>query len=312
VLDTDQSDPWAGHSPVDTNNPQNWYCQAPGWYLGYGYVPYQYTGGSAYVFGMGLGVSLGGTLSTYAGQAHLVSSGEPPGVFGADLFQLATAGTISSSADYVQLQAYTTDPSGPLLAASSPNNPRLSVRWAGTGSASSLAVPSNAAFPVPPGYVTEEWLLANVTQALEFLENPPMLRYSVTEGELNSATWPDATTVGLDVKAVDNYGAWTGSEYPAPQPGEYFIYGQAGIQASAIEGAAYAAGITINGTTTWGQAVLAPEAASDLVVIVGACGKFRLAEGDTVSLAAFQGSGGGLSLSGADEATRLVIIWDSS
>ena len=29
-------------------------------------------------------------------------------------------------------------------------------------------------------------------------------------------------------------------------------------------------------------------------------------------LAAFQGSGGGLSLSGADEATRLVIIWDSS
>jgi hypothetical protein len=308
VLDTDQSDPWAGHAPLGSD-PQNWYCQAPGWYLAQGYAPYQYSGTvSAHEFGVAIGATTGGAFSTYQGQLHVTSSGQNPGVFGADLIHLANAGTIGSSADYAQLMAHTSG-SAIAMEGASPNNPRLSVRWAGTGSASSLSVPSNAAFPVPPGYVGPDWLNVNVKETLEFLENPPMLRrtHVPTPDDFASTTWPAGVVLGLTGASLDNYGAWSGTEWVAPQPGAHFIYGQ--VAAGVTSGVnAFATGIAVNGTVTWLAAVLSATGPSDLV-ITGGAGKFRLDEGDTVQLVGYQGTGGPVT---AEDETKLVIAWDSS
>jgi hypothetical protein len=308
VLNTDQSDPWAGHAPLGSD-PQNYYCQAPGWYLAEGYAPFTYTGTvSAHEFGVAIGATTGGTFSTHQGQLHVTSSGQNPGVFGADLIYLANAGTIGSSADYAQLMAYTSGSAIALEGAGS-NTPRLSLRWVGTGSASALAVPPNAAFPVPPDYVTEEWLLANVTQALEFLENPPMMRrtHVPIPDDFPSTTWPAGAVLSLTGATLDNYGAWSGTKWVAPQPGVHFIYGQ--VAAGVTSGVnAFAAGIAVNGSVTWGQAVLSGTGPSDLV-ITSATGRFRLDEGDTVQLTGYQGTGGPVT---AEDQTKLVVVWESS
>ena len=219
VLDTEQSDPWQGHSPLGSH-PENYYCQAPGWYLAEAFVPWQYTGGTAKLFGAGIGVNTAGGLTTVQGQQHLTNSGVNPGTFGADLVQLLRTGEPGSSgSDYVQLQAFTTGTSL-ALDGSGTNFPRLSLRWAGTGAASSLGIPANASFPVPPAYVDEAWLNANVRDALKYLENPPLLRYSASGGGgLASGTWPSGTVIPLGTLGVDNRSAWSGSAWtfkPSP------------------------------------------------------------------------------------------------
>lgn len=314
VLDTEQSDPWQGHSPLGSH-PENYYCQAPGWYLAEAFVPWQYTGGTAKLFGAGIGVNTAGGLTTVQGQQHLTNSGVNPGTFGADLVQLLRTGEPGSSgSDYVQLQAFTTGTSL-ALDGSGTNFPRLSLRWAGTGAASSLGIPANASFPVPPAYVDEAWLNANVRDALKYLENPPLLRYSASGGGgLASGTWPSGTVIPLGTLGVDNRSAWSGSAWTCPEPGVHYIYAQSGVAASTLAAGAYATGITINGTTTWGSAAFAPQAGSSgLDVFTGASGRFRLSAGDTVSLSGFQNSGGSLTLAfGAGDGIRLVIAWESA
>ena len=311
VLDTETFDTWAGHSPLGSS-PQNYYCQAPGYYIGEGYVPWQYTTATQRQFAAGLGVNTVAGLTTYAGQDHLSASGIDPGVFAADLFQMTRTGAPGSAgADYVQLQALTTA-TGPLLAGSGAEFPRLSVRWAGTGAASSLAVPSNAAFPVPPADVTPGWLNANISQAISFLSNPPLFRYYLNgAGSLASGTWPAAGAVTLDTKTVDNYTAWNAGaqHWVVPQPGVYWIAAGVGVDVSLASAAAYAAGVTIAGSTTWGNAVYAAADTGPDTLTAGLCGRFRLTAGQAVSLAGFQSTGGTLTLGAG---TKLAIAWESS
>lgn len=308
VLDTEQSDPWQGHSPLGTS-PQNYYCQAPGWYLAEGYVPFQYAGGGETAFGAGLGVNTSGGLATSQGQLHVTASGVNPGVFAADLVQLLRTGSPGSSgSDFVQLQAFTTG-TGLALDGSGTNFPRLSLRWAGTGAASSLGIPANASFPVPPSFVDEAWLNANVRDALLFLENPPMLRAShvPVAGDLPSGTWPSGSAVSTAVIALDNYSALAGPAWTAPQAGVHYICAQVGAALTSGT-ASYAAGVKVNSSVTWGQAVFSGTAGSD-EVIASATGRFRLSAGDTVSLQGFQNSGGALT---ATANSRLVIAWESA
>ena len=309
VLDTETWDTWSGHSPLGSS-PQSYYCQAPGWYLAEGFVPWAYTGGTQYSFGAAIGVRQSGTITSLLGEQHLSASGQNPGAFAADLVHMAGTGVPGAAgADYVQLQAITTAPGGISLQGASPNYPTLSVRWMGAGSASSLGVPANAAFPVPPAAVGTAWLNANVSDALTFLTSPPMLRYSYAPGAqvIAPGTWPSATTVTLNSKGLDNYAAYDGTTWTAPAGGVHYIYAQVGLISSSGQPGTYAAGVTISGTTTWGQAAYAAAGAG--TVVTALCDRFRLVAGDTVSLAGFQASGASHAVQAA---TRLVIAWEGS
>lgn len=308
VLDTEYSDPWQGHSPLGSD-PQNYYCQSPGWYLAEGFVPWTYTGATILQFGCGLGVNTASGLVTSNGQFHFENSGQNPGVFVSDLVHLQRTGAPgSASADYVQLQAFTSG-SGLSLQGSSPNVPRLSLRWMGTGASSSLAVPANAAWPVPPSYITTTWLNANIRDAVTFLSDPPMLRRvrNPSASDFPSTTWPSGTTFALTTPSLDNYGAYSSGQWTVPQPGVYYVSCQAGTLGSG--GAArYAAGVSVNGTITWGNAILSASGALG-TVITSFADRFRLAAGDTVALAAFQDSGSDLQTT-AD--MRMIIAWEAS
>lgn len=308
VLDTEQSDPWQGHSPLGTS-PQNYYCQAPGWYLAEAFVPWQYVTASPAEFSAGIGVNTAGGLTTYQGQLQVTESGVNPGVFAADLVELLRTGAPDSSgSDYVQLQAYTSG-SGISLDGASPNFPRLSLRWMGTGAASSLAIPGSASFPVPPAYVDAAWLNANIRDALKFLSNPPLFRatHTPSAGDLPSGTWPAGTVIPAGNVTVDNFSASTGTGWTAPAAGVHYICAQAGIGLPTGT-AAVAAGVKINGTTTWGQAVFTESGATGQV-IAAVAGRFRLAAGDTVSLAGFQNSG---ATQTSAATSKLVIAWESA
>ena len=318
VLQVDDSDPWLGHSIFAANNPQDWYCQAPGWYLCEGTVPWNssgITGGDT--FGCGIGVNTSGGVTNYAGQTRIVASASAnPVVYAADLVQLTRTGAPGASGtDFVQLQAWN-DTAGFKLLGSGNNFPRLQLRWMGTGAASSLAVPSNAAWPVPPSFVDQVWLNANIRDTIKFLVNPPMIRYTgPAAATLASGGWPTGTLIKLNTATLDNFSAYSSSTglftVPAGCGGIYYVYGQVSVtMTSTSVGGPFAAGVTVNGSVTWGNATLQQSpAASTAPAITGICARFRLNAGDTVGLEGFQNTGGTLNL-GAD--TKLVIAWEAS
>lgn len=305
-LDTDQSDPWNGHSPLGAD-PQNWYCQAPGWYLGEGHVPWTYTSATSRLFGAAIGVSTAGGLITLKGQQHWTNSGQNPGVFAADIFELSRTGAPGSSgSDFVQLQAFTTA-TGVSVQGSTPNNPRLSVRWIGTGADSALGAPASPGWPVPPAFVTPAFLNASIRDALRFLANPPFARLTgPVPPFLTPGTFPAATAIGLGAVTVDNYSAADGEGWTAPVAGVHYIYAQADLAGSPLGGIA-AAGVSVNGNVTFGQSVQYSSRSDPPDLIVSACGRFRLNAGDEVALAAFQSSTSSLPV-GPD--SKLIIIWE--
>lgn len=313
VLDTENFDSWAGHQPLG-GSPQNYYCQSPGWYLAEGYVPWVYTGSTQFAFGASLGVNTVAGLNPSYGQQHYTNSGQTPGVFVADLVHLNRAGPAGSAGvDYVQLQASTTRGApGVNVAGSSPNVPVLTARWVSAGTASSLGVPANASFPAPPTAVDATWLNTNIRDTVNFLTNPPVLQYSYVPGSntLAVGTWPTATKLSLNTLGVDNFSGWSAAnnQWTAPVAGVYYIYAQMGITASPGQPGTYAAGVTINGSTTWGDAIFA-NAAPGATVITSMTQRFRLSQGDVLSLAGFQGSSTGHAL---QPGTRLVVAWESS
>ncbi|HUY46671.1 MAG TPA: hypothetical protein VMV92_13205 [Streptosporangiaceae bacterium] len=309
VLDTEYFDTWAGHSPLGTY-PQNYYCQSPGWYLAEGFVPWNYTGGSFVALAAAIGAFTAGGTAISEGQAQVIATGVNPGMFAADLVQLTRTGVPDSSgSDYLQLMAFT-NYSSFTLQGTSPNLPTLSARWVGSGAASTLPVPANASFPVPPSYVDETWLDANVRDAVSFLSNPPMLRYTYAPGSqtISSGTWPAAAKITLGTSSLDNYSAWDpgSSQWIAPAAGVHYVYAQ--VACTSASGAAYAAGVTVNGTTTWGQSYINGATTSG-TIICSMAEHFRFAAGDTVSLAGFQNAGSALSVKAQ---TRLCIFWESS
>lgn len=306
VLDTEVFDTWSGHSPLGSA-PQNYYCQAAGWYLAEGFVPWNYTGGSAVSLGAAIGTHTSTGLAISQGQTSSNTSGIRQGQYAADLVQLSRAGSVgASNVDYVQLLAFTNG-GGQNLQGVSPTLPTLSARWVGTGAASSLAVPANAAFPVPPSYLHSSWLTTNITNTLGYLSNPPMLRRTYVPGTQNLATqtWPAGGTISLNTASLDNYSAWSGSAWTAPQAGVHFVYGQVALANFSGE---CAAGISVNGTITWGNSFTTGATTSGTQIAAYAT-RVRLSAGDQINLVGFQDSGSSLSVK---TQTRLVIFWESS
>ena len=309
VIDTEYFDTWAGHAPLGTY-PQNYYCQAAGWYLAEGFIPWNYTGSSQVAFAAAIGVSTVSGTAISEGQAQVIATGVNPGMFAADLVQLLRTGVPDSSgSDYLQLMAFTNHSSF-TLQGTTPTLPTLSARWVGSGAASTLSVPANGSFPVPPSYVDDTWLNTNIRDAIDFLSNPPMLRYAYVPGSqtIASLLWPAATKITLNTASLDNYSAWSpgSNDWVAPAAGVHYVYGQ--VACTSAAGISYAAGITVNGTTTWGQSYLNGLTTAGTIICAFA-GHFRLSAGDTVALAGFQNAGSALSVRAQ---TRLLIFWESS
>jgi len=312
ALDTEVYDTWAGHDPLSAN-PDRYWCQAPGWYLCEGYMPWAYTTATQVNFQVSIGAVTAAGSAVYPGQDHPVDSQRNPGVFGADLIQLSRAGAIGGAAvDYVTLIAKQSSAGSVSVQSASPNQPRLTLRWVATGAATSLAIPANASWVTPPSIVTSTFLNTNIRDTIAFLANPPILRYTYTPGSatLGSQTFPAGSKIAMGTATVDNYTAWDGTnnQYVCPVAGVYYVYGQVGLAGSGSSGA-YAAGISVNGgTTTWGQRVNA-NADTGHVVDVAICRRVRVTAGQTISLQGSQNTGGALALNGD---THLVICWESS
>ena len=309
-LDTELTDTWSGHGTVSGSN---YYCQAPGWYLVEGYAPWENVA-AATAFQASISgnvASLGGSF-TSGGQEQVVVTGRTSGQFVADLINMTQSGPVGqSTTDHVSL-AVSTSGTALVLLNTSPSFPRLTCRWMGTGSASALAVPANAAFPVPPGTVDATWLNTNVSNAVGFLSNPPMLRYYYTVGgdQLANGSWATGSAIPLNTVSLDNYSGAAGGTYTIPEPGIYYVHAQVGV-AGAAGPSAYAAGILYGsggGTTVWGDAVHCP-AASPYSVIASATLRLRFYTGQPVSLVGFQDSGGNLNI---HNTSRLILAWESS
>jgi hypothetical protein len=306
VLNDEVTDTWAGHQPLG-GSPQDYYCQDAGWYTAEATVPFVYTAGTVFSFGALIGVTTGGTQSNILGGQNLTNSGQSPAVFAADLVQMTAAGPAgSASTDFAQVQGVTTG-SGITFASAAPNIPVLALRWASSGTASSVAAPANAAFP---GSASAAWLNANIRDALAFLTDPPVLRYTAPGTQvLASQSWATSSTISLSSKTVDNYGAWNaGSQaFVCPQPGIHYVIAQVTTTSNSGHAGGYAAGVSVNGTAYWGNSVYTPSNAG--TVSCACADRFRLNQGDTVQLIGFQGSTGNVTVL---TPTKLACLWESS
>jgi hypothetical protein len=302
-------DTWGGLGTLI--EPYLYYCQAPGWYLFEGYVPLAYTGPTEYEFGAAVGVTVAGTTTYYTGQLHSLASGVGPGVFVSELAQMVNTGAPGGTGDFAQLFAILPAIGGTLVS-SGPVVPGLTARWVSSGSASSLSVPSPGTAPTPPNYVTTTWLNTNIRDTLNFLTNPPVFRYSYAPGSqsLASGTWPNASTISLNTATVDNFSGWNsgGNYWAAPAPGVHYVSAQVCYNQIASSAMVCAAGVSVNGTVSWGQAVRSSSALSGSIV-AGMVQRFRLNQGDHVALAGFVSAGSGTATIGG--ATKLAIAWES-
>lgn len=314
TLDTEAVDTWGGHTPPGAP----YFCCAPGWHLVTAAAQFTYTTATAKDFSVLLQAGNGVTVSlTLQGEQVAGGSGQNPCASAADLVQLVNVG-----ADFVQMAGRQDSGSASALA----GNPYMSARWvcANSGTAG-LAVPANAAWPVPPAYVTSAFLNANIRDAIRFLTYPPIFRgyYAGSGNTLPSQAFPAGTVIPLDTTtgstvaggpAVDNYSGWNsgGNYWTAPVAGVYAVYGQVAVSTFAANGT-LAAGFSVNGTAQWLKSYFTQTAAVPRSAL--AARKIRLSAGDRVQLVGSQNSGSSLALEGSGTAAvfnKLIIVWESA
>lgn len=147
-LDTEYLDSLSGHQDNVTNNAQ-YYGMFAGWYLAEFTVPLNYIGGAGALSAEIAAVSGGAAQVVYGGQ-RIPNSGAAsqycqPTV--SKLIQLTNVGTWGSG-DYIAGAVIQSSGGSQLLLNSGRRAPTLNCKWIGTGAASSLAVPTNDAWPV--------------------------------------------------------------------------------------------------------------------------------------------------------------------
>ena len=317
-LDTEAVDNWGGHSPAVDNTV--YLCQSPGWYWTVSVIVLAYTTTTAALFASEIATTFAGAGSSLIGDQRAGGNGFQPSLLAFDLCPLATTGS-----DYVRAVARNPSSAAVGLFATSPNLSYLSARWvAALSGTTGLPVPSNPAWPVPPGYVTSSFLNGNIRDTLRFLTYPPLFRgYLATSSgpSLPSAAPLTPTVVTLDTTtgsgsggpATDNYSGWhSGSNsWQAPVAGVYTIGGQAGVSAG---GGTFAVGFSVNGTVTWVKSIGDPIISGQPACIAG-IRRVRLNAGDTVQLVASQSSGATVNLIGSGTGgsfCKMVIFWESA
>lgn len=316
-MTVDVSDPWQGHDPLGTH-PDAWYLppDAAGWYLVSGMAGWNYTGGGTVTFTTSLQAVQAGGTTVLNGEQLPVSNTQFPGPSVCDLVLLTRTGAPGASGvDTVSLLV-TQNSGGALPLAVAPGQPVtlqpwLSARWVAAQSGSAgLPVPANPPSPVPPAYIDEAWLNANIRDTISFLTYPPVFRGRLSASNslsVPSQTLPNGTALPLDTVTVDNYSGFSGAAaWVAPCAGQYFAYAQAGTITPTANGLiSCGLGVTSGGTTAshWGKAFRGTASA----ITVSASKRLRLNAGDQVTLMFSQGTGSTLTLSGP---TRLICVWE--
>lgn len=297
-----------------------YYVQAPGYYLVNGGVAWAYSAGTAHQFVTGLSGTTGGTAWSLWGplSPNCSVAGALPQV--TDLVLATATGAPGGTGDYIQLDGAQWSGGSLDLGSAPPFCPYLQLRWvaAQTGTAG-LPVPANAAFPVPPDYVTSAWLNANVRDAISFLAYPPIARAHFGSGSpsLASAAFPSGESVApvLNTVDIDNYEGFSDGVYTAPVDGVYLCYQQVNTVGSS--GAmTLSAGFSINGGTTQWCATGFSTSSSGLTQLgQGAYGRrrFRLNAGDTITPMASQDTGSAVAYyTYAGAQTRMIVVWESA
>jgi hypothetical protein len=291
-------DTWNMHN-TGSDSSQLW-CQAPGWYLCKSMVPFNYTGGTQYLFAAGFIACTGGvTGGAVRGGLQLCGSGH------------------GGTGDYIQPTALQDTGGSINLQNAATQQPTVSARWVAAASGTaSLPVPANPAWPVPPSYVTSAFLNAGIRDTIRFLCYPPVFRAHYAPGSttLPSTTFPSGARIQLNTIDVDNYGGGatgTSTGYTAPVAGVYFCWSQFNLAFNA-NATGYCAGFSVNGgTVQWGDAVY--KLADTTGGGASACKRLRLNAGDTVAPYGCQGTGGSISYNGsAANQTRMVVVWESA
>jgi hypothetical protein len=315
-LDAEILDTWGGHWPLGPV-PANYYCQAPGWYLCEGYIPYGYSSGTEATFIAGIQQSAAGGTTVSYGEMHPTGNTRNPGPFTAELCLLQRTGIPgSANSDYVALVANQNSGGFVSLDGVAPLLPRLSVRWALAASgAVGLPVPSNPSWPVPPAYISAAtWLNPAIRDTIAYLTYPPAFRYSYRAGsyKMPSGNFPAGNPVPLDTLTLDNYGGYSAGSFIAPRAGVYYCYGQIAWASSATAGN-YSAGFSVTGNTVplWGKGYhCAPTGAG---VCVSAVKRIRVTAGQAITLAGSQTTGSPLQVTGSgNPLTRLICLWESA
>jgi len=137
---------------------------------------------------------------------------------------------------------------------------------------------------------------SGIKQALAFLNNPPLARWS----QINALSIPNATSTAVTFSSADeigpvydNYSGLTGSgTYIAPLPGLYLAFAVIPFAANTA-GIRYA-GFQVNSTTYEGPAYSAVQSAG--ITSAVAVRVLDLNAGDTVTPVCYQSSGGSLAL----------------
>jgi hypothetical protein len=310
-------DTWQGHQ-ASVAFGISYYCQAPGWYLAEGTVPWAYSTATQALFYNSFSGLSGGTAFDVRGQLQLVGSGHNPSPQICDLIKQSVTGPIGGGGDLITLNGVQITGSPLSLAATATELPYVTIRWAAATSGTvSLPVPSNPAWPVPPLYVTSAgYLNPAIRDTIRFLTYPPIYRAHYTAGSasLPNQTFPAGTVVPLTTIDVDNYsGGTTGTSasYTAPVAGVYFLHGQVNLAASGNQ-LNLCAGLQVNGgTIAWGTSAFALSNASGNGAVVTR--RLRLSAGDVVQFCASQGSPGAIAYNTtAANQTRFIAVWECS
>jgi hypothetical protein len=324
VLDTEVVDNWNGHQ-ISTF-PAQYFGQFQGWYLCECTFPLQYTGGTGSV---AAGIQYGTTgASTFSvgGMRVENSSGFRTICGAAKLVNMVNVGGAFATGDWVGMWASQSSGTGQAPTETASRFPSLSVRWVAANSGTNfLAVPVNAAWPVPPSFVTSSFLNTNIRDTINFLTYPPVMEYSLQTGGFNISSQSAVPTLGqtvvLDTPTVDNYfsynivsGAWT-----APSSGVYYVYGCFALLTGANQ-VATAAGLTITSSNYNGGTPFTWWGGAQSAVVSGTASvqtrrRLRLNGGDTIELAAFQNDSGGANASCTSTGLwlcRLITVWESA
>jgi hypothetical protein len=308
-------DNWNGHNGASVSQ---YFAQAPGWYLCKSIVPFVYSGATQFMFRAGFtGLVNGVTMPVTSGPIQENASQHFPAPVDVDLIEQVVTGPIGGTGDYIQPTAFQGTTGAINIQNSTNVYPYFSVRWVALNTGTTgLPVPANPAWVSPPSFVTSAFLNANIRDTIRFLLYPPIAKAIYTPGSttLPSQTFPAGTVINLTTVVVDNYGGITtgaSGGYTAPVTGNYYVYGQFNIGATAA-GGSYGAGLSVaGGTTMWGDVVAKSSDTAGAGAGVGR--RLRLTAGQQVQLVGTQNTGAAVAYDGAAVGqTRLVVVWEGA
>jgi uncharacterized protein YfaP (DUF2135 family) len=306
-LNVQLTDPWNGWVPNPGGFSAQYWAPVPGWYLCRSAVAFA----SGAPIAAGFGGTTGGTaIPTQNGALVANGTAQPLTAQGCDLIEQTLSGTAGGSGDFIKPTCFQNSGGALALASGTGTSapmPCVTVRWVcSTTGTQPLPVPPLTSVPSP---ITSTWLNADVRDTIRYLLYPPILKAVYTPGSatLPSSTLAAASTVPYGTITVDNYAGYNTSTftYTAPVAGRYFAYGHFNLAAGSAANF-IACGLNVNGTVAWGDIATYP---SGITGGASVTRRIRLNAGDTVKIAAAQGTGSTLAYSTVNQ-SRMVMCWE--